>query len=270
SQAYVALHTLFFFFFSSRRRHTRFSRDWSRRVLFRSAPAPSVYSTGPSERTRALFGPRSGDFPPHSRCRRGPDPVDYGGWSMVSGGRAGPQCAAAGGPRSPLGHQPRAQRAGGQERSTRMKVRSSALVAAVGAAGIMAPVAMAQYADSPWPSWRGGPGNQASVQAPGPATNLDFALREFGLVAVGGFTVDDDGDIYFKTRSDAGARVYRMNPASGAVLASTPVLPSNGGAYAGVAVGRDAVYTCLYNGAGATSVLKLNKNTLAIIDEFTD
>src|SRR5690606_41193364 len=25
-----------FFFFSSRRRHTRFSRDWSRRVLFRS------------------------------------------------------------------------------------------------------------------------------------------------------------------------------------------------------------------------------------------
>src|SRR5687768_17890113 len=27
---------VFFFFFSSRRRHTRCSRDWSRRVLFRS------------------------------------------------------------------------------------------------------------------------------------------------------------------------------------------------------------------------------------------
>jgi hypothetical protein len=147
-----------------------------------------------------------------------------------------------------------------------MNMRICTLVAAIGAA----PAAMAQYAASPWPSWRGGPGNQASVQAPGPATNLDFALREFGLVAVGGFTVDDDGDIYFKTRSDGGSRVYRMNPASGAVLAQTPVLPSNGGAYAGVAVGTDAVYTCLYNGAGNTSVLKLNKNTLAIIDEFQD
>src|SRR6266436_4586136 len=32
----MILRFFFFFFFSSRRRHTRCSRDWSRRVLFRS------------------------------------------------------------------------------------------------------------------------------------------------------------------------------------------------------------------------------------------
>ncbi|MFG0286276.1 MAG: GC-type dockerin domain-anchored protein [Phycisphaerales bacterium JB039] len=141
------------------------------------------------------------------------------------------------------------------------------LLITAAAAGLAAP-AMAQYADSAWPSWRGGPENRASVEAPGPATSLAFEVADVPMAAVGGFTFDTDGDVYYKSRADAGVQVFRLDPATGAVLASTAVLPSNGGAYAGVAVGTDALYTCLYNGAEASSVLKLDKDTLAIIAEW--
>src|SRR4051794_41597597 len=49
---------LFFFFFSSRRRHTRWTGDWSRRVLFRSAgmgvPAGTSIADAIAEISKAL------------------------------------------------------------------------------------------------------------------------------------------------------------------------------------------------------------------------
>jgi outer membrane protein assembly factor BamB len=132
--------------------------------------------------------------------------------------------------------------------------------------------AQAQYVDSVWPGFRGTAAKRGSVLADGPAVNHDFTIGNQGIVSAGGICVDDDGDIYFKTydQEETQSFVRRLDGCTGANLASSPALVSAAGNYSGVSIGVDAIYASNYAGAGNTSIFKLNKNTLAVIDEFTD
>jgi hypothetical protein len=146
----------------------------------------------------------------------------------------------------------------------------------VGILGLAASGAVAQFDASVWPGYKGGAKKWAYVKADGPATAHAFTLEEFATVSPGGFTVASDGSIYFKTHNLADVfdemYVYRLD-ADGGVLAKSQdfgFVPASFGSYAGVAVGTDAVYTCIYRGAGDTSIVKLNKSTLKLIAEWTN
>jgi outer membrane protein assembly factor BamB len=136
--------------------------------------------------------------------------------------------------------------------------------------GLAASTVHAQFDSSVWPGFRGGAEKRGAVAAPGPALSLAFRKDNFATCTPGGFTVSASGDIYFKAYSPTTSRVYRLNPANGAVLGTSADFAGNTGNYAGVAVGVDALYTCNYNGAPNTSIIKLNKTTLATINEWTN
>ena len=145
-------------------------------------------------------------------------------------------------------------------------VRALVLLAACGA---MASAAHGQFVNSVWAGFKGGKALRASVEAAGPATNLAFTLPNIGTVSPGGFSVDDDGDIYFKTHQANTSIVYRLDPSNGNVLAQSAELGGVVGNYAGVAIGRDGIYTCQFLGAGNTFLVKLDKDTLAPVAGFT-
>ena len=136
--------------------------------------------------------------------------------------------------------------------------------------GLAASTVHAQFDSSVWPGFRGGAEKRGAVAAPGPALSLAFRKDNFATCTPGGFTVSASGDIYFKAYSPTTSRVYRLDPANGAVLGTSADFAGNTGNYAGVAVGVDALYTCNYNGAPNTSIIKLNKTTLATINEWTN
>jgi hypothetical protein len=150
--------------------------------------------------------------------------------------------------------------------------RSSRGAMIVAAACGCASTAVAQFDSSVWPGFRGTATKRGAVAAAGPATNLAFstAVPNFGTCTPGGFTIAANGDIYFKAYSTTNSKVYRLNPANGAVLGSSIDFAGTAGNYGGVAVGVDAVYVCIYNGAGATSIQKLDRSTLAVITSFTN
>ena len=152
------------------------------------------------------------------------------------------------------------------------RVRSTCVAAVALACGLAASPALAQFDNSVWPGFRGAAPKRGAVSAAGPSLTLGFRVEvpDFGTTTPGGFTVASNGDIYFKAYSPTNSRVYRLNPATGAVLASSADFAGNGGNYGGVAIGTDALYVCIYNGAGNTKIVKLNKTTLATITEFTN
>jgi PQQ-like domain len=128
----------------------------------------------------------------------------------------------------------------------------------------------AQFDSSVWPGYRGTGTKRASVTANGPAVNLAFELSDFANMSPGGFTVASNGDIYFKSYKVAGSAVYRLNPVDGSVLAQSVDLGGGPGNYGGVAVGVDAVYTCVYGGGTTTAIVKLDKNSLAVLATWTN
>lgn len=136
--------------------------------------------------------------------------------------------------------------------------------------------AAAQFADSAWPGFSGGPTKSRAVDAAGPATELDFSLPGIGTVTPGGLTVAEDGTLYFKefwgSPTAPHSVVKRISPTDGTVLAMSEELSGNAGDYGGVAIGTDAVYIAVNRPASSppTVVMKLNKSTLATIDTFTD
>ncbi|MCH8270545.1 MAG: PQQ-like beta-propeller repeat protein [Planctomycetes bacterium] len=141
---------------------------------------------------------------------------------------------------------------------------------AVVGATVCAASAHAQFDPSVWPGFRGTGDKRAAVLAEGPAVNHAFTLTSLANVSPGGFTIAANGDIYFKTYKLAGSSVYRLDPADGSVLAQSVDLGGVLGNYAGVAVGVDALYTCIYEGVGTTRIVKLDKLTLAVISTFTN
>ncbi|HUU97072.1 MAG TPA: PQQ-binding-like beta-propeller repeat protein [Phycisphaerae bacterium] len=142
-------------------------------------------------------------------------------------------------------------------------------------AGVFAAAAFAQHdPNSVWPQFKANDAKSASVAAPGPAAVLDWYVEPDDpngagtIPSPGGFTLDGDGYIYYKSRDDTGDRVYRLDPADGLILAQSVIFPANSGSYGGVAVGIDRVYTTIYNGVGDTKIVVLDKTTLATLHEF--
>lgn len=130
--------------------------------------------------------------------------------------------------------------------------------------------ALGQFDDSPWPGFKGAPACRGSVLAPGPAVNLAFELNELGTISPGGITLGANGDIYFKTYRTAGSHAFRLDKETGCVLAKSVDLGGALGNYAGIAVGKDYVYTCHFTAAFDTSIYKLDKETLEVVDQFAN
>ncbi len=143
--------------------------------------------------------------------------------------------------------------------------------------GAFAAAAFAQHANSVWPQFRADNAKSGAVEAPGPALNLDWTLGTntyLGTVSSGGFTVDSDGDIYYKSNDDDGSGtgpsyVFRIDPDAGTVLARSPNLRGNSGNYGGVAVGVNELY-CVTNDPADSRVVVLHKDTCAILREYSN
>jgi len=143
-------------------------------------------------------------------------------------------------------------------------------------AGVFAAAAFAQHdPNSVWPQFKANDAKSASIEAPGPAAVLDWFVEPDDpngagtIPSPGGLTLDGDGYIYYKSRDDTGDRVYRLDPADGSIVAQSVIFPANSGSYGGVAVGIDRVYTTIYNGAGDSKIVVLDKTTLATLNEFS-
>jgi len=140
---------------------------------------------------------------------------------------------------------------------------------------VIAAQALAQPDGGTWNQWRGNARKTASVAASGPAVALDWRLTLTAdpndpgalpsIVSPGGIAIAENGDVYFKTMDDAGDIVYRVDGATGNILAQSSNLGSIFGAYGGVAIGVNEVYTTTYNGAGSSAIVALDKNTLAVL-----
>lgn len=150
-----------------------------------------------------------------------------------------------------------------------------ALIVVVGAAAGVAP---AQYDPAAWwADFKGGPARQASKAVPaGPATEVAWMNEDLQPTALGGFSVDADGFIYFKTRSDQGfQQVFKLDPSDGAVVATSPDLVGDTRSYGGVTIGVDAIYATAStsddgSGSPLSTIYKLDKTDLSIIDAFTN
>jgi outer membrane protein assembly factor BamB len=136
--------------------------------------------------------------------------------------------------------------------------------------GALSASALAQFDNSPWPSFKGDGSKRASVTAAGPATELAWTLTGVGIASPGGFTVASNGDIYFKTNEEAQCFVYRVNPSDGTLLATSVDLGGGFGNYGGVAVGVNELYITLFGGAATPSVLVLDKANLNVLRTYAD
>jgi len=127
-----------------------------------------------------------------------------------------------------------------------------------------------------WPGYKNGNDRQASATvASGPAVNLEWTATTDQPASVGGLAIGSDGMIYFKTRTGDGTlpKVYKMDPATGNILATSPDLPGDGGAYAGVSLGVNYVWTAVSTAASGTRVsqiIKLNYSDLSIAGVITN
>ena len=154
-----------------------------------------------------------------------------------------------------------------------MLKKTLAIAAVAGIAGTVA----AQYDPGAfWPDYKGGPLRQGSVMvADGPAENLDWTVTTDQPPAIGGISIGSDGMLYFKTRTGDGSlpKVYKVDPSDGSVLASSVGLDGDGGAYAGVALGTNYVWTCVSTTAGGprvSKIIKLNYADLSVAGEYTN
>lgn len=139
----------------------------------------------------------------------------------------------------------------------------------------LATQALAQPDGGVWNQWKGNASKTASVSATGPAVVLDWKLTLFAdpndpgaspsIVSPGGISIAQNGDVYFKTMDDAGDIVYRVDATTGAILAQSVNLGGVVGAYGGVAIGVNEVYTTTYAGSGNTAIVALDKTTLAVL-----
>ncbi|MEW6250765.1 MAG: PQQ-binding-like beta-propeller repeat protein [Planctomycetota bacterium] len=136
-------------------------------------------------------------------------------------------------------------------------------------------MASAQHDNSTWPTFRATTLRVGSATAAGPAVNLAWRVSTPYGPAPGGFTVSAAGDIYYLSgEADGGAShtfAFRLNPATGAVLAQSPVLGGQLGCYGGVAVGAgNECYVTVYAAADSplNGIVVLDKQTLAIVREF--
>ena len=136
--------------------------------------------------------------------------------------------------------------------------------------GALAASALAQFDNSPWPSFKGDGAKRASVTAAGPATELAWTLTGVGIASSGGFTVAANGDIYFKTNEEAQCFVYRLNADDGSILATSVDLGGGFGNYGGVAVGVNELFVTLYGGAATPSILVLDKANLNVLRTYAD
>ena len=134
--------------------------------------------------------------------------------------------------------------------------------------GMTAAAAQAQFDNGVWPGFRGRADKNASVQAPGPAVNHAFTRTDLGIGSTAGFTVAENGDVYFKTHDDGGSIVYRLNPVDGSTLAQSIDFGGGIGNYGGVAIGTDAVYITMHAGSSTPAIIKLDKVTLGVINTW--
>lgn len=157
----------------------------------------------------------------------------------------------------------------------RRETRSVAACAAVVTSG----VAWGQYEPgAAWPGYRRDATNRASLEvAAGPATNFLWSNLDFGPCAeTGGIAVDADGFVYYKShiatdeRGDglAGARIYKVEPTFGGVVAVSPDLGGGSGNYAGVSIGVDAIWTARAGNGEPSQVLKLSKADLSVLAAY--
>ena len=143
-------------------------------------------------------------------------------------------------------------------------------------AGVFAAAAFAQHdPNSVWPQFKANDAKSASVAAPGPAAVLDWYVEpddpnDAGTIpSPGGFTLDGDGYIYHNSRDDTGCRVYKLDPADGSLVVKSELFDCSSGNYAGVAIGINHVYTCVYKDDFLDArIVKLDKTTLATVAEF--
>lgn len=151
----------------------------------------------------------------------------------------------------------------------RISRATQSIAVLIGAAFIVAP-ASAQLDNSVWPQFRATDGKSGAVEAPGPAVEHAWTNENVAIPAPGGFTVAANGDIYYKSMDDDGCYVFRLDPDTGQIIQQSANLGGALGAYSGVAVGVDRLYTTLFTAEGNTSILILDKNTLAVTDTFTN
>lgn len=154
-----------------------------------------------------------------------------------------------------------------------MLKKTFAIAALAGIAG----TAFAQYdPGSFWPDYKGGPLRTGyKTVTDGPAMNLDWTATTDQPAAVGGISIGSDGNLYFKTRTGDGSlpKVYKVDPSNGTVLASSPGLAGDGGAYAGVALGTNYVWTSVSStasGPRVSKIVKLNYADLSVAGEYTN
>jgi len=151
----------------------------------------------------------------------------------------------------------------------RVNTISQSIAVMLGSMLAAAPAA-AQLDDSVWPQFRANDSKTGAVAAPAPALTHSWTNTNLGIPAAGGFTVAANGDIYYKSMDDDGCFLYRLNPADGSVIAQSVNLGGAIGSYSGVAVGVSNLYTTIYTSVGNTSIVVLNKSTLAVVATMTN
>lgn len=132
---------------------------------------------------------------------------------------------------------------------------------------------------SAWAQWKGNNAKSASVVASGPATTLAWTLEQTPAlvdpcdpngpmtavcVSPGGMSLGGNGDIYYKGHDDGQHQIFRIDSATGTVLAQAPI-DGTFGSYGGVTVGADELYVCAHIGGGNTAIHVLDKTTLATL-----
>ncbi len=154
-------------------------------------------------------------------------------------------------------------------------------------AGLAAAGAVAQPDNAQWNGFKGGGDlrGSASVSGNDPAVNIawdtDLTVDDgngnpIGPVSVGGLAIGEDGSVYFKSRRNASTqRVYKVDPATGAVVEMSEELPGDGGAYNGVYLANGSLWTAVSigdngNGVRESRIYKLNPTTLATETYFSD
>ncbi|GEM_PF-2361029 len=152
-----------------------------------------------------------------------------------------------------------------------MKVkRTNQSIAVVLGVACMAASAGAQIDNSVWPQFRANNNKTGAVEAPGPAVEHAWTNENVGIPAPGGISVAANGDIYYKSMDDDGCYVFRLDPADGHIIQQSVNLGGAIGSYSGVAVGVNRLYTTLYTSEGNTSIVVLDKTTLAVTATITN
>lgn len=151
------------------------------------------------------------------------------------------------------------------------------LVSLTAMAGLAAGAVAQPDPNAFWQSYKAGNLRQGSVDAAnGPSTDLAWTLTGVQPVAAGGITIGADGNLYFQTRSSVEQpRVYKVDPATGNVLAVSPFLPGNTGTYATPAHATNGLWTAVSQNPGGptaweSQIIRLNPADLSIVQVISD